>query len=65
MKKNQPKDSPAENPPATRLADLREATRDLEHLLSDVRAAAEDGDLDEVKTLLDSYFEEGEEEENE
>ncbi len=58
MKKN-PKENPepTQNPPAIRLAGLRESVRDLEHLLSDVRAAAEDGDLDEVKSLLDGYFE--------
>ncbi len=65
MKKNQPKEPPAENPPATRLTELRESVRELEHLLSDVRSAAEDGDLDEVKSLLDDYFEPEEDSENE
>ncbi len=36
--------------------DLRESVRELEHLLADVRAAAEDEDLEEIKSVLDGYF---------
>ncbi len=61
MKKNQPKEATAENPPAVRLTEMRESVRDLEHLLADVRSAAEEGDLDEVKSLLDDYFEQDDE----
>jgi hypothetical protein len=64
MRKN-PKENPepAANPPALRLAGLREEVRDLEHLLSDVQEALEESDVEQAKSLLDDYFEPEEEEE--